>query len=163
MVRWGMARTLYGNLMIGLVPDGAVCRISFVKGRAAGGLLKKWKRAWPQTKFVRDNASIADKARGIFSGRKAVAVVLTGTSFQQRVWEELIKIPAGATVSYGVLARRLKKPQAARAVGNALGLNPVPILVPCHRVLASQGRLGGYSGGLENKKRLLNLENTAIS
>lgn len=81
-----------------------------------------------------------------------------GTRFQQRVWRELLVIPAGRTRSYGEIAARLGKPGAARAVGGACGANPVPLLVPCHRVLAAGGRLGGFSGGLDWKIRLLRVE-----
>jgi len=81
-----------------------------------------------------------------------------GTDFQRSVWRELLKIRSGSTRSYGELAARLRKPGAARAVGAACGANPVPVLVPCHRVLAANGRLGGFSGGLDWKKRLLSAE-----
>ncbi len=84
--------------------------------------------------------------------------VRIGTEFQQRVWEELLRIPAGHSRSYGELARTLRKPGAARAVGSACGANPIPLLIPCHRVLAADGRLGGFSGGLEWKRRLLAVE-----
>jgi methylated-DNA-[protein]-cysteine S-methyltransferase len=82
----------------------------------------------------------------------------TGTEFNQRVWQELEKIPYGETISYGELARRLGKPKAARAVGTANGKNPIPIVIPCHRVVAAGGKLGGYGGGLPLKRRLLDLE-----
>ncbi|HNQ44712.1 MAG TPA: methylated-DNA--[protein]-cysteine S-methyltransferase [Candidatus Cloacimonadota bacterium] len=82
----------------------------------------------------------------------------TGTEFQLLVWEELLKIPYGKTISYTELAVRVGKPDSARAVGGALGDNPVPILVPCHRVISSDGTLGGYSGGLAAKRYLLSLE-----
>jgi methylated-DNA-[protein]-cysteine S-methyltransferase len=78
-----------------------------------------------------------------------------GTAFQRRVWRELAKVPFGATVSYGELARRVGRPGAARAVGQAVGANPIPILIPCHRVICSDGGLGGFSAGLEIKRWLL--------
>lgn len=84
-----------------------------------------------------------------------------GTTFQQRVWQELRKIPPGRTRSYAEVAAAVGSPQAARAVGGACGANPIPLLVPCHRVLASGGRLGGFSGGLDWKRRLLALEGPA--
>lgn len=83
---------------------------------------------------------------------------LNGTDFQQRVWRELRAIPYGEVISYGQLAERLGKPGASRAVGSANGANPVPILVPCHRVIAANGELGGFSAGLDRKRRLLELE-----
>ena len=81
-----------------------------------------------------------------------------GTAFQQSVWDALLRIPRGGTTSYGELARRLGKPQAVRAIGAAVGRNPVSIVVPCHRVLGSGGALTGYAGGLERKAALLQLE-----
>ena len=80
-----------------------------------------------------------------------------GTPFQRRVWEELVQIPFGATVTYGDLARRVDC-RSPRAVGQAVGRNPILILIPCHRVLAANGRLGGFSAGLPVKEFLLNLE-----
>lgn len=78
-----------------------------------------------------------------------------GTDFQQSVWRLLLKIPLGKTRSYGELARSLKNPRASRAVGSACGANPITVLIPCHRVLAKGKHLGGYSGGLEWKRKLL--------
>jgi len=81
-----------------------------------------------------------------------------GTPFQLRVWEELSQIPYGHTISYGELARRIGRPTASRAVGAANGRNPLPIVIPCHRVVGSHGQLTGYGGGLPIKEFLLNLE-----
>jgi O-6-methylguanine DNA methyltransferase len=82
--------------------------------------------------------------------------------FQMKVWEVLRGIPYGRVRSYGWVARKIGKPRAARAVGAACGANPVPLLVPCHRVVAGDGSLGGFSGGLPNKKRLLKLEGVSF-
>jgi len=81
-----------------------------------------------------------------------------GTDFQKRVWSELCRIPHGQTISYEELAHRIGKPTARRAVAQANGANPIVILIPCHRVIAKSGRLGGYSSGLERKRFLLGLE-----
>lgn len=81
-----------------------------------------------------------------------------GTPFQQRVWNQLIKVPFGETVSYGELAARVKNPKGSRAVGGAVGRNPLLIVVPCHRVISGTGSLGGFSAGLSIKKQLLALE-----
>lgn len=81
-----------------------------------------------------------------------------GTAFQQQVWRALLKIPRGQTRSYAWVARQIGRPRAVRAVANACGANPAPILVPCHRVIASDGSLGGFGGGLAMKKKLLALE-----
>ena len=85
-----------------------------------------------------------------------------GTPFQLAVWRELEKIPYGEVISYGELASRIGKPQAARAVGAANGSNPIPIVVPCHRVIGSNGRLTGYGGGLPIKEALLELEGARL-
>ena len=95
--------------------------------------------------------------------RFSVQVAPVGTPFQRRVWDALIKVPYGRATSYGELARQVGKPTAARAVGQAVRRNPVGILIPCHRVLAADGKLGGFGGGfeegrLEEKRRLLKHE-----
>lgn len=81
-----------------------------------------------------------------------------GTDFQKRVWKELMRIPFGETISYGELARRIGQPNASRAVGSANGKNQIAVVVPCHRVIASGGKIGGYGGGLWRKEWLLDLE-----
>jgi methylated-DNA-[protein]-cysteine S-methyltransferase len=81
-----------------------------------------------------------------------------GTDFQRRVWRALLDIPYGKAVSYKELARRVDRPKGFQAVGQANGKNPLPILIPCHRVIAADGTLGGYSGGLDRKRFLLDLE-----
>lgn len=86
-----------------------------------------------------------------------------GTSFQKRVWRELIGISYGETISYKDLAKKIQNESASRAVGSANGKNPLCIVVPCHRVVASDGSLGGYSGGLDIKKRLLEIEESVMS
>lgn len=86
-----------------------------------------------------------------------------GTPFQQRVWSELQKIPYGKTISYGELARRIGNPKASRAVGLANGSNPISIVIPCHRVIGSNGKLTGYGGGLPIKEKLLALEKRQLS
>ncbi len=96
-----------------------------------------------------------------FAGKRktfSVALDMRGTRFQRDVWEALLAIPFGETRSYGQLARQLGNPRATRAVGAANGRNPVSIIVPCHRVIGSSGKLTGFAGGLDVKARLLNLE-----
>ena len=96
-----------------------------------------------------------------FAGKRTsfdVALDLVGTEFQVKAWRALCRIPFGKTISYGQQAANIKKPKAFRAVGSANGKNPIPIIVPCHRVVASDGALGGYSLGLKMKKQLLALE-----
>jgi methylated-DNA-[protein]-cysteine S-methyltransferase len=86
-----------------------------------------------------------------------------GTPFQQKVWNELCHIPFGETISYGELARRIGNPNASRAVGLANGSNPIPIIIPCHRVIGSNGKLTGYGGGLQIKEKLLALEKKQLT
>lgn len=96
-----------------------------------------------------------------FAGKRNtfdVALDLRGTEFQVRAWRALCRIPFGKTISYGQQAKNIKKPKAFRAVGSANGKNPIPIIVPCHRVVAGDGTLGGYSLGLKMKRQLLALE-----
>jgi len=100
-----------------------------------------------------------------FRGERQVfdlPVAPAGTPFQHRVWQELCRIPYGRTASYGEIARRIGLPKSSRAVGQANHRNPIPILIPCHRVIAAHGALGGYGGGLEIKIRLLKLEGTPM-
>lgn len=116
-------------------------------------------------KAERSNRSLADLAerlKAYFSGKKVEfsdRLDLSGaTPFQKQVWQAARLIPYGETRSYLWVAQKIGKPGAARAVGQALGKNPLPIIVPCHRVIATGGGLGGFTGGLEMKRRLLKLE-----
>lgn len=108
---------------------------------------------------------LVEQLRTYFSGREVTfpdELDLSGaTTFQRRVWEKTRLIPYGETRSYAWVAKQVKQPGAARAVGQALSRNPLPIIIPCHRVVAADGKLGGYTGGLEIKKCLLRLETSA--
>jgi len=101
-----------------------------------------------------------------FSGKqvnwKITLDVSSGTEFQQVVWSALRRIPYGQTITYGQLAQRIGKPGASRAVGTANAANPLPVIIPCHRVVAGNGRLGGFSGGLHIKQALLRLEGVLL-
>ncbi len=102
--------------------------------------------------------------RQYFSGERQefdLPIRPQGTPFQERVWEELIKIPYGKTASYGEIAQRINKPKACRAVGMANRKNPIPIIIPCHRVIGKDGSLTGFGGGLSVKQQLLDLEQPA--
>lgn len=119
------------------------------------GLDPTWQR--DDTRF----AAAREQLTEYFAGQRRefdVPVRLHGTSFQQCVWQELTRIPHGVTITYAELARRIGRPTATRAVGAANGRNPVSIIVPCHRVIGASGELTGYGGGLDNKRRLLDLE-----
>jgi methylated-DNA-[protein]-cysteine S-methyltransferase len=120
-----------------------------------------------ETREVRDPAGARSRIEAYFAGeRHALSgqkVELCGTPFQLAVWRELRRIPPGRTLSYAALAARIARPRAVRAVGQANGSNPVSLFVPCHRVIAADGGLGGYGGGLERKRRLLQLEGLTVA
>ncbi len=110
-------------------------------------------------------APAIQQLREYFQGQRqrfTVRLAPVGTPFQQRVWQELQRIPFGTTLTYGALAQRLGIPQAARAVGHANGRNPLAIVIPCHRVIGSDGRLRGYAGGVSLKQRLLQHEGVCL-
>ena len=111
-----------------------------------------------EEKIIRTTARQLDE---YFSGTRKkfdIPFDLSGTPFQRQVWMELFKIPFGKTVAYKDIAARINNPKAVRAVGSANGKNPVCIIIPCHRVIAADGSIGGYSGGLHIKRQLLKLE-----
>jgi methylated-DNA-[protein]-cysteine S-methyltransferase len=118
----------------------------------------------PPPGAVRDDAGFARvrvQLEEYFAGRRRefdVPLAPVGTAFQQRVWDELQRVEYGRTISYAELAARIGRPTAIRAAGAANGRNPISILIPCHRVIGSSGSLTGYSGGLEAKRLLLELE-----
>ncbi|HEY8357683.1 MAG TPA: methylated-DNA--[protein]-cysteine S-methyltransferase [Ramlibacter sp.] len=125
--------------------------------------------AAPPGPEVADHPVLAEAVRQLrayFAGeRSSFALPLDfawGTPFQQSVWQALLAIPSGQTTSYGELGRRVGRPQAARAIGAAVGRNPVSIVVPCHRVLGTAGALTGYAGGIERKTALLKLEGALV-
>jgi methylated-DNA-[protein]-cysteine S-methyltransferase len=114
------------------------------------------------TIFAKAKAQLAEYFEG---HRKAFDLPLefTGTDFQKSVWRELSKIPYGQSISYGEIAKAIGRPKAVRAVGTAVGRNPLCLVGPCHRVLATGGGLGGYAGGIDKKKQLLKLEGIAVT
>jgi methylated-DNA-[protein]-cysteine S-methyltransferase len=111
-------------------------------------------------------ADVVEQLAGYFAGERVdfeVALRLEGTDFQRRVWQALLDIPYGETRSYGQLAAAIGRPSASRAVGMANGRNPISIIVPCHRVIGSNGSLTGYGGGLDRKRTLLDHERQRLS
>jgi methylated-DNA-[protein]-cysteine S-methyltransferase len=139
-----------------LVGDGEKLRqVWFLAGRSKRAAQKEW---------VRDEMPFREvmrQLRAYFRGELKnfdVPLEMKGTEFQLSVWRELLKIPYGETASYLEIARRIGNEKAVRAVGLANGQNPIPIIVPCHRVIGSDGSLTGFGGGMENKKKLLELE-----
>jgi O-6-methylguanine DNA methyltransferase len=161
LVRWGFHPSLLEPLMIGVMDNGVVCRIAFSNGRTASAILEDWQKAWPKTKFLEDvpaTKAVADQIAGKARRAGPVSIAMIGTAFQIKVWKELLKVPSGETVSYGELARRIRMPKAYRAVANAMGSNLIPILIPCHRVIATGGGIGGFGSGLGLKRMLLEAE-----
>lgn len=143
-----------GELLI--VGDGVhVTRLYLPNHKGAARPDASWRRA--AAPFDQARQELAEYFAG---DRQTFDVPLraAGTMFQQRVWQELVRIPFGSTISYAELARRVGQPTASRAVGNANGRNPISIMVPCHRVIGADGRLTGYAGGLANKRWLLDWE-----
>ncbi|HYX25111.1 MAG TPA: methylated-DNA--[protein]-cysteine S-methyltransferase [Thermoanaerobaculia bacterium] len=144
--------------------DGAVLRIAFGHGRDA----RKIAELKAENEAIEDASRTAEVRRQLaeyFAGRRQefdLPLAPRGTPFQLAVWAELRRIPFGETRSYADVARALGKPAATRAVGRANGANPIPIVVPCHRVVGSDGSLTGFGGGLAAKARLLELEGRSL-
>lgn len=144
-----------GELVI--AADGEALRfVLFQTGKMAAPAAPEWEDA--KRGIVKETVRQLDA----YFSRKLRAFDLPlgpqGTGFQERVWQELVNIGYGATISYGELARRIGNPAASRAVGLANGRNPIPIIIPCHRVIGASGKLTGYGGGLPVKEHLLALE-----
>ena len=143
-----------GPLLL-VADDSGLRRIDFVNGRTPAAADPQWHDdAEPLRETIR-------QLRAYFAGElEAFDLTLApaGTPFQRTVWNRLCEIPFGETISYGELARRIGNPNASRAVGLANGSNPIPIVIPCHRVIGSNGKLTGYGGGLPIKEKLLALE-----
>ena len=144
-----------GKLLVDAT-DRGLCGVYFEQHRHFKG--KDGWRHDPAHAIVRE---ALDQLEDYFTGKRHsfdMPLDLHGTPFQLEVWQQLLRIPYGATVSYGEHARAVGRPKAARAVGAAIGRNPVSIIVPCHRVVGSNGSLTDYAGGLERKRALLELE-----
>jgi methylated-DNA-[protein]-cysteine S-methyltransferase len=143
--------------------DAGLKTINFQHGTAAIKPAAGWEvassfPAHPLARAVRQLNEYFDGRRRRFD----LALAPTGTPFQQRVWRALREIPYGETISYAELARRIGEPRAVRAVGAANGRNPLPVVVPCHRVIGSDGTLTGFRGGVHLKAGLLDLERRAL-
>lgn len=143
-----------------LLGDGEVLRGLYMQaGRRPIRIRPAWERddsAFPEAR---------EQLAQYFAGERTsfdLPMQLDGSVFQRTVWHALTEIPYGQTISYGELARRIGRPDLARAVGTANGQNPIAVIVPCHRVIGSDGKLVGYGGGLENKRLLLDLEQGTV-
>jgi AraC family transcriptional regulator of adaptative response/methylated-DNA-[protein]-cysteine methyltransferase len=159
-LRHGYAASPFGRIHAALSARGLV-HLIFVDGAdaAADAVLRA---RWPRATFERDDAAIAALARQIFVERRGhIALAVAGTNFQVKVWEALLELGGRGPTSYAELARAIGQPGASRAVGQAVGANPVAWLIPCHRVLRRDGGLGGYRWGVERKRAMLAWEHAA--
>lgn len=156
----GFATSPFGRVHAALSPRGLV-HLAFVDGtesRATAALAGRW----PRAALERDDAAVLALARQIFVARRGrITVAPSGTNFQVRVWEALLELGARGPTSYSALAAAIGNPGASRAVGQAVGANPVAWLIPCHRVLRRDGELGGYRWGVERKRAMLAWEYAA--
>ncbi|MGB8602246.1 MAG: methylated-DNA--[protein]-cysteine S-methyltransferase [Rhizomicrobium sp.] len=152
-VFYGFARSPFGQA-IALFSDDGLCGFGF--GAKKADLLADYRKRWP-VDFIRDD-DLAQKIIGdVFAG-KCWPLHLIGSDWQIAVWRALLKIRPAKTTSYGALAEILGHPKAARAVGTAVGQNPIAYLVPCHRVVAKSGAMTGYHWGVELKEKILAVE-----
>ena len=160
IIRYVVKDSAIGPLLIAATAKG-ICRISFAGDEAS------LRRQFPNAEIRADDGTISDWVEGALTAVERpqsapdLPVDIRGTAFQEAVWRELRKIPLGETRSYADIAKAIGHPGATRAVGTANGSNPVPVVVPCHRVIRSDGSLGGYGGGLDRKRILLAAEGVA--
>ncbi len=161
-LRYGFHPSPFGTALVIVAPRGlaGLALADTGKERTA---LKDMQGRWPKAKYIEDSAATAPVAARIFDTRlwrpdQPLRVVLLGTDFEVRVWETLLKIPMGRFTTYSNIACKIDKPKAARAVGAAVGKNPVSFVVPCHRVIGKSGELTGYHWGLTRKRAMLGWE-----
>ncbi len=159
---YGCHPSPFGYCLLGATERG-VCYLEFqvdgLKNPSIQGIQKRWPRAEITLKPKKSHALV----KKIFNFKPAsdnapLHLYVKGSNFQIKVWEALLKIPLGNVVTYEDVARQIKMPKAARAVGNAVGQNPIPFLIPCHRVIRKMGDFGNYGGGKERKKAMLGWE-----
>lgn len=163
IIRVGQYGSACGILMLGAVGD-KLCLCDWVQSRHHELVCGRLARLL-DAGFEYGSSTVIDIAKrqldGFFGGTRRefdVPLLLAGTAFQKRVWSELLEIPYGHTLSYGEIARKLNAPESVRAVANAVGANAISIFIPCHRIIGSDGSLTGYAGGLQAKRKLLDLE-----
>jgi len=166
---YGFHASPFGEALL-IATDRGVAGLAFVdedKGQTREDALADMMQRWPKARYVEATKKIAPHARQIFasewSGDQPVRLVMIGTDFDVRVWETLLKIPMGRAVSYTDIARHIGAPSASRAVGSAVGRNPLSFVVPCHRVLRGDGNLGGYHWGLTRKRALIGWETGRVA
>lgn len=162
-LHFGYGDTPFGMAILAFGDDG-ICALGF--GEKKSALLADLQKRWPAMRFLRDDGGVEPLLKCVFSPSRssgaALPLCLIGTQWQHCVWRALLEIPFGKTVQYGELAEKIGKPGGARAVGMAVGQNPVAFLVPCHRVIGKNGALTGYHWGVERKKQILVSEGAEI-
>jgi AraC family transcriptional regulator of adaptative response/methylated-DNA-[protein]-cysteine methyltransferase len=156
-IRYGLHPTPFGKCLIGVTEHG-VCHLSFVQ-TSEGDAIDALVRQWEQAQMIEDHKATALFVEPIFDlsqrGKGSLQLHLRGTNFQLKVWEALLNIPAGAVTTYEGIASMIGSPGALRAVGTAVGHNPVAVLIPCHRVIRKTGGFGNYRYGAPRKQALL--------
>lgn len=162
-INYSFAESKFGKLIVASTLKG-VCYMAFEEDEAVAkiNLMKRF----PNAEFIQQTDDLQKKAWSIFSqdwkNLKTVKLHLKGTEFQLKVWESLLKIPMGKLSTYGNLAEEIGNSKASRAVGTAIGSNPVAFLIPCHRVIQSTGKIGGYMWGRERKQMIIGWESAKI-
>ena len=157
-IRYGIHPTPFGKCLIATT-DRGICHLSFVQ-TSEGDAIDQLVSDWKQAEMIEDHRSTVSLIQPIFDLRynhrgKSLNVHLRGTNFQLKVWEALLQIPAGEVTTYAGIASRIGNPGATRAVGTAIGHNPIAVLIPCHRVIRKAGEFGNYRYGALRKKALL--------
>lgn len=157
-IQYGVNETPFGKIFVAMTPRG-VCRIEFLGSRSADEILVDIGKDWPKGSLVQNDNATNYVANVLFSRLKdgqsnPLSLHVMGTNFQVAVWRALLRIPSGQLASYSQIANALGYPKASRAVGNAVGSNPVAMLIPCHRVIQKSGALGGYRWGSTKKEMI---------
>jgi AraC family transcriptional regulator of adaptative response/methylated-DNA-[protein]-cysteine methyltransferase len=153
----GFAASPFGRCLIAQVPRG-ICHLSFLEPARENADWPALGKAWPGVRMERDDAMAGQLAARIFGHGKQsrpLRVFVRGTPFQIDVWRALMNVKPGTLTTYGRLARAIGKPAAVRAVGTAVGRNPVAFLIPCHRVIRETGAWGGYRWGVDRKQAIV--------
>lgn len=156
-IRWGWFDSPFGPALI-MATDKGICGIGFEEEAGRDAALADLTGRWPKATYVHDPDALAPLAEQAFpkaGGPATAPLYLIGAPFQIKVWEALLRIPSGHVTTYSEIAQTVGNPRAVRAVGTAVGRNPISWLVPCHRALRKSGGLGGYHWGLERKRAML--------
>jgi len=153
-ISYGVHSTPFGDVFIALTPRG-VCKLSFIDCEGASTHLNDLIRHWPMAEIQEETKITYQVVQSIFFDEskldRPLSLHVVGTNFQVSVWRALLQIPHGSVVSYSQVAEALGKPNASRAVGAAVGANPIAFVIPCHRVILQNGKLGGYRWGETRK------------